>query len=47
MDDCEHNETNVTLLDLANDENDVDDETMSGNVPMLYVFETYIYIEDT
>ncbi|XP_032687906.1 uncharacterized protein LOC116852037 isoform X2 [Odontomachus brunneus] len=30
MDDCEHNDTNVTLLDLASDENDVDDETMSG-----------------
>ncbi|XP_070150409.1 uro-adherence factor A isoform X2 [Polyergus mexicanus] len=30
MDECEHNEPNVTLLDLTNDENDVDDETMSG-----------------
>ncbi|EFN83733.1 uncharacterized protein LOC105183913 isoform X1 [Harpegnathos saltator] len=29
-DECEHNEPNVTLLDLTNDENDVDDETMSG-----------------
>ncbi|XP_029162768.1 uncharacterized protein LOC114934268 [Nylanderia fulva] len=30
MDECENNEPNVTLLDLTNDENDVDDETMSG-----------------
>ena len=30
MDECEHNEPNITLLDLTNDENDVDDETMSG-----------------
>ncbi|XP_071560509.1 uncharacterized protein [Temnothorax nylanderi] len=30
MDECEHNEPNLTLLDMANDENDVDDETMSG-----------------
>ncbi|KAL6429542.1 hypothetical protein ACFW04_007472 [Cataglyphis niger] len=30
MNECEHNEPNVTLLDLTNDENDVDDETMSG-----------------
>ncbi|KYN29017.1 E3 ubiquitin-protein ligase TRIM37, partial [Trachymyrmex cornetzi] len=29
-DECEHNEPNITLLDLTNDENDVDDETMSG-----------------
>ncbi|XP_011863279.1 PREDICTED: E3 ubiquitin-protein ligase TRIM37-like [Vollenhovia emeryi] len=30
MDECERNEPNITLLDLTNDENDVDDETMSG-----------------
>lgn len=30
LDECEHNEPNVALLDLTNDENDVDDETMSG-----------------
>lgn len=30
MDECEHNEPNITLLDLTNDENDVDNETMSG-----------------
>ncbi|XP_016844823.1 uncharacterized protein LOC100121202 isoform X1 [Nasonia vitripennis] len=31
MDECEHAETNLTLLDdNSNDENDVDDETMSG-----------------
>ncbi|XP_011634045.1 uncharacterized protein LOC105425136 [Pogonomyrmex barbatus] len=30
VDESEHNEPNITLLDLTNDENDVDDETMSG-----------------
>lgn len=30
-DECENNEPNVTLLDLTNDENDVDDETMSDS----------------
>jgi hypothetical protein len=29
MNECKHNES-ITLLDLTNDENDVDDETMSG-----------------
>lgn len=31
LDECEHNEPHLTLLDdNSNDENDVDDETMSG-----------------
>ncbi|EZA49710.1 E3 ubiquitin-protein ligase TRIM37, partial [Ooceraea biroi] len=30
IDECRHNESNITLLDLTNDENDIDDETMSG-----------------
>lgn len=31
MDECEHNEPTITtLLEMTNDENDVDDETMSG-----------------
>ncbi|RLU25951.1 hypothetical protein DMN91_002114 [Ooceraea biroi] len=29
IDECRHNESNITLLDLTNDENDIDDETMS------------------
>jgi len=37
MDECEHNEPNITLLDLTNDENDVDDETMSG-MQILYTY---------
>lgn len=37
MDECEHNEPNVTLLDLTNDENDVDDETMSG-MQVIYIY---------
>lgn len=40
MDECEHNEPNITLLDLTNDENDVDDETMSG-MQAVYIY-TYI-----
>lgn len=37
MDECEHAETNLTLLDdNSNDENDVDDETMSGKIYMMY-----------
>ncbi|KAG5322098.1 TRI37 ligase, partial [Acromyrmex heyeri] len=45
MDECEHNEPNITLLDLTNDENDVDDETMSGickllrEIMLLHLFE--------
>lgn len=41
MDECD-NEPNITLLDLTNDENDVDDETMSG-MRVIYEF----YIRDT
>lgn len=37
MDECEHNEPNITLLDLTNDENDVDDETMSG-MQAVYIY---------
>jgi len=37
MDECKRNES-VTLLDLTNDENDVDDETMSG---VLHVYKIY------
>lgn len=37
MDECEHNEPNITLLDLTNDENDVDDETMSGMQIYMYI----------
>lgn len=36
MDDCEHVETNLTLLDdNSNDENDVDDEAMSGEISII------------
>lgn len=38
MDECERNEPNITLLDLTNDENDVDDETMSGMQVYIYIY---------
>lgn len=44
LDECEHNEPHLTLLDdNSNDENDVDDETMSGITQTLIILLNRIY----